>query len=887
MYLLPHQKNRLGVIRKFRWNQSILLAIITTGSLFSQVATSYKFLNVSLSTRSPGELQINHGRLIWKDSDADTGTYSLEYFTGAEIFKIDSAMTWFTASIDGDYIAWINPAGEVKVFNTRNWTSKIIGLTNKTDTNQTISVSQEKVAFTRKVSNGSEVVISDLSTGKEVELNEGTWRTEPVINNGQHAYVEQSAEIDPASHVKFSDGVNSYTLEKDTVALNLHPILKDGQVSWLQHDGEVSRVKLYDGDTVVTLAETMAGTIISGYDISDGIAVAAVTDTITNHSDIMLYNTETAAFDTIQDTARISGLHIDNDLVCWTSGSGATQNLMLYHVKTGMTESWGSAREPVVDDNEVAWTLGDAVSMLVPVTSEKISTGTENGWPQSRFKDNSGEKVIWGNLDNSLNARLFYNNGDTTLQLTDSVVYKDFITTDGNYAIWRHDFSSLYLYNGINAPKLIFDSLQCENMYLDGDYIGFHGFRLDAGNNVNQAWLYKISTDELTQLTQDDTNTTNNTFILVDNGMACWYRDSSNVSMLMLYDGISKKRISDSEVDNEFGFKQGKILWSESVNGVFQIMLYDMKTGTKEQITQGKNDKFYPATDGTISIWFENAPEGTILWYYNMVSGQFTKVAHYKPFVTRWMWISNGRLVWSQNGEICVYDGNVISRLTNSAPFNMNVDPYVDQEIVVWNKNNPQPNLNKTGQIIRARLSALADFDADVINGYAPLTVSFHNRSFQGVQSSLWDFGDGQTSTEINPVHIYRDPGVYSVSLTVQSPAGPASEKKINLVHVDTAFKTTSGISSIQTGTFRLAQNYPNPFSSRTVINYTVPSPAHVSLIVFDALGRKILTLKDEAQTRGAYSVSLTSKNLPSGIYYYQLMEGSVNIVTRKMIVQH
>jgi hypothetical protein len=103
---------------------------------------------------------------------------------------------------------------------------------------------------------------------------------------------------------------------------------------------------------------------------------------------------------------------------------------------------------------------------MVPVTSVQLSSGNENGWPQSRFKDNDGTAVIWGNLDNSTTARLFYSDGSSTVQLTDSSVYKDFIMVNDGNAIWRHDFTSLYLYDGTNPPKLIFDSLQCENMYL-------------------------------------------------------------------------------------------------------------------------------------------------------------------------------------------------------------------------------------------------------------------------------------------------------------------------------------------------------------------------------------------------------------------------------------
>jgi PKD repeat protein/ABC-type branched-subunit amino acid transport system substrate-binding protein len=56
--------------------------------------------------------------------------------------------------------------------------------------------------------------------------------------------------------------------------------------------------------------------------------------------------------------------------------------------------------------------------------------------------------------------------------------------------------------------------------------------------------------------------------------------------------------------------------------------------------------------------------------------------------------------------------------------------------------------------------------------GSAPFTVSFANRSFGNVSSLRWDFGDGTSSTEANPVHTYTTPGQYTVILTVTGQGG-------------------------------------------------------------------------------------------------------------------
>lgn len=68
--------------------------------------------------------------------------------------------------------------------------------------------------------------------------------------------------------------------------------------------------------------------------------------------------------------------------------------------------------------------------------------------------------------------------------------------------------------------------------------------------------------------------------------------------------------------------------------------------------------------------------------------------------------------------------------------------------------------------------------------GFGPLTVQFVNRTVGMADSYLWDFGDGTTSTEKNPVHVYTKPGVYSVSLTSSGLGGRHTESVAGLIEV-------------------------------------------------------------------------------------------------------
>lgn len=79
------------------------------------------------------------------------------------------------------------------------------------------------------------------------------------------------------------------------------------------------------------------------------------------------------------------------------------------------------------------------------------------------------------------------------------------------------------------------------------------------------------------------------------------------------------------------------------------------------------------------------------------------------------------------------------------------------------------------------------DFFATPTAGQSPLLVNFIDISQPegGIDSWLWDFGDGATSIEQNPAHTYRgDGGFFSVSLTASNSSGGGVETKTNLIQV-------------------------------------------------------------------------------------------------------
>lgn len=71
------------------------------------------------------------------------------------------------------------------------------------------------------------------------------------------------------------------------------------------------------------------------------------------------------------------------------------------------------------------------------------------------------------------------------------------------------------------------------------------------------------------------------------------------------------------------------------------------------------------------------------------------------------------------------------------------------------------------------------DFTSLVTSGEAPLSVDFYDLSDASAVSWLWNFGDGATSTDQDPVHIYTNSGSYTVSLTATNSIGLSSTKTV------------------------------------------------------------------------------------------------------------
>jgi len=144
-----------------------------------------------------------------------------------------------------------------------------------------------------------------------------------------------------------------------------------------------------------------------------------------------------------------------------------------------------------------------------------------------------------------------------------------------------------------------------------------------------------------------------------------------------------------------------------------------------------------------------------------------------------------------------------------------------------------------------------ANFSANTISGCAALTANFTDLSMGAVTSWAWDFGDGNTSTQQNPTHVYAAPGAYTVTLTASSESCSDDETKTNYLTVSGA-PIAAFAGSLVSGNA--------PFN----VNFTDQSTGNPTSWAWDFGDGGSSTQQNPAHTfiaAGDYTVQLTATN--------------------------
>jgi photosystem II stability/assembly factor-like uncharacterized protein len=282
-------------------------------------------------------------------------------------------------------------------------------------------------------------------------------------------------------------------------------------------------------------------------------------------------------------------------------------------------------------------------------------------------------------------------------------------------------------------------------------------------------------------------------------------------------------------------------------------------------------------------IWF--SIDDGYSWKYSNIGvpavSSFVATTKYFLFVS----VPNYGVYKTRNGIKYALVNNGLDSTKIRDIFSAGEDIFVQNGIDTLTKKNGSvsktTNYGESWSAINDTLNRLSDMIKVKDNIFAAVEVA-------GVIRSL-DGGKTWTSKNDNIENVYSKykmitsgPNFIVGSLSNGIFVRPLSE----MIFPDDTVATTTDVSKDYRDSLNaeLYQNYPNPFSPSTIIEYRIKKAGFVSIKVYNLLGSVVATLVDERKAPGIYSVRWTPGNLTSGVYFYQMKSGTFT-TTKKLVI--
>ncbi len=137
---------------------------------------------------------------------------------------------------------------------------------------------------------------------------------------------------------------------------------------------------------------------------------------------------------------------------------------------------------------------------------------------------------------------------------------------------------------------------------------------------------------------------------------------------------------------------------------------------------------------------------------------------------------------------------------------------------------------------------------------------------------------------------ILSNNGTYTIPMTEidkdVDPINPITHNYVSgITFTDADFVTNIGFKKTINNLASVSQNRPNPFNGNTQIDVNLKQTSNMSIQVINITGQKVYERNYGTQSAGTHTISISSDNLASGIYFYTVYAGNSS-VTKKMIVK-
>lgn len=165
---------------------------------------------------------------------------------------------------------------------------------------------------------------------------------------------------------------------------------------------------------------------------------------------------------------------------------------------------------------------------------------------------------------------------------------------------------------------------------------------------------------------------------------------------------------------------------------------------------------------------------------------------------------------------------------------------------------------------------------------------------FDGSERFIYwrNFEYGMTPVVVNyqPVVVYTDTSaIFEVKLSddyifLLGPKILFSKYTTPSIFEELEYTLEAESPPIEEISFKLFDNYPNPFNSTTTIEFYIPASSTIKIGITNILGEEIAILSEGYTSQGFHKINFNSENLTSGIYFYWLRSRE-NFIVKKMEV--
>jgi beta propeller repeat protein len=356
---------------------------------------------------------------------------------------------------------------------------------------------------------------------------------------------------------------------------------------------------------------------------------------------------------------------------------------------------------------------------------------------------------------------------------------------------YRNGNGDIYLYNistGVEQ-QITNNSANQVNPSISGDLVVWQD---DRNGNVD-IYLYNLTSERESQITND---TSGQYAPVIDGEQIAWKDTRNGYSEIYLFNissGIETPVTSESWNNDNPALQGGHLVWTDLRNESDNVDIYmlDIDSGVYTKITNNPGIYSSPSVYGDYVVWADDNVSNAGIHLYQISTGNETFIANNVTGSTPgYPKINANKIVWQENdmntgyNNIYFYDieSKKVYEVTNDTNYNLN--PAIFGDRIVWSAS-PEFSSNIYMFTIGATGTCPeADFSENVTLGASPLTVRFNDTSSGTPAHWTWDFGDGSSSREQNPIHEYSANGTYTVTLTIDTPYCRDQIQKQNLITV-------------------------------------------------------------------------------------------------------